>query len=129
MFARICSLVLFGTWLVAVSTMPAGEAVVTVVVIAIVFLAFADEAGVNLTLPVSLLMRSLSKASQLAFCAGFVGPWEAMKLLVANELSFIDRECEYPLMGLMATHKQRKFSKPQLINRAYQTGRNYREEA
>lgn len=129
MFARICLIVLFGTWLVAVATMPAGDVAVTAIVLFVVSLAFADEAGVNVTLPISLLMRSLSKASLLAFSAGFVGPLEAMRLLFANELAFIDRECEYPLLDIMSAYKQGKFSKPQLINRAYQSGRNYREEA
>lgn len=133
MFIRFCLAVLVLVWAVGMFVMPAGEFAITTIVVAIVGLTFADEAGVNVTRPLGVLM-STTGAARLAFAAGALGSTAALlalfdenkELPLSFRLCWLEKKHGFPLMGLMVAQTGGLLSSGELVTLAYRVGRTFR---
>ena len=132
MFVRYCLVVLATVWVIGLMTMPSGDFWISTIVILVVFASFADEANINITLPISVILSKtqLAKAASLAFYAGLVGPLCALSLqrkCKRFDRAVIDKNLGFPLVYLLIEYKKGNINN--LFTCAYNMGRAYREGA
>ncbi len=129
MFIRYCFVSLLTVWFLGLFVLPSWDFWLSTSVLVVVFASFADEAGINITLPVSVVLAKtkLDMAASLAFHTGLLGPMDALSLMrhsKRTERSLLEKELDFPVVNLLIDYKRGKIIN--LFTHAYLLGRTYR---